>query len=315
MAEILVRRIVVATELAEGSDAVVRTAAELAGGLDAELHAVHALEEQEHPFGDYGFSLIRLQRRLEEARSSVESQVARVAPPDLRLGSVKLDHLPAYEAIVRRAKEVDAQLIVVGPYRGLLRGNHLLGSTAQRVVQEAAVPCLVARAEVAWPWQSVLLPVGAEDVERGLLHTAVRWLAAIRKASSDGAPRDRCDVRVLHVVRSASDWREFSAPLARAIRDAGADPSVEAQLRLRRAVAWSRSVGEEIVRIADGSRVDAVAMGVCERGPLLHAALGSVSSTVIKRSSAPVVLFPPQLCQRTDQEAAVIPFPPTLVAR
>lgn len=314
MVEMVVRRILVATELSEGSDEVVRGAAELAHRLNAELHAVHALEEQGRPFTDYGFSLLRLQRRLEEARSSVETQLARVAAPEVSLGSARIEHLPAYEAIVRRAKELDAQLIVVGPHRGLLRGNHLLGSTAQRVVQEAPVPCLVARGSVAWPWQSVLLPVGAEDVERGLLRTAVQWLAEMRRASV-GAARDRCDVRVLHVVRSASDWRDFSAPLARAIREAGEDPAVEPQLRLRRAVAWSRSVGDEIVRIADGSRVDVVAMGVCERGPLLHAALGSASSVVLKRSAAPVMLFPPQLCERTDQEARVIPFPVRLAVR
>src|SRR5690606_5840201 len=274
-----------------------------------------ALEEQGLPFVDRGFGLTALQRRLAHARTTLEEQLARVAPSGVSLGTIKLEHLPAHEAIVRRAKELSADLIIVGPHRGLLRGSYLLGTTAQRVVQEASVPCLVTRGPMPWPWESVLLPVGAADVERGLLRTALRWIADFRREAMGNPIRDRCDVRILHVVRSANDWRDFSPVLARGIREAAEIPEVEARLRLRRAVAWSRAVGDEIVRIAEGSRVDVVAMGVCERGPLLHAALGSVSSSVLRRSSVPVVLFPPRLSAKLEYQAKVIAFPGRLAAR
>src|SRR5690606_24135217 len=114
-------------------------------------------------------------------RSGLHEQLRRVLPPGVTTGSVKLDYQAASNAILQRAKEIDAALIVVGPHRARMSGSDMLGTTAQRVVEAAAIPCLVARGPLPSPLRRVLLPVGEVDVRRGLLAVAGHWLTTFRE--------------------------------------------------------------------------------------------------------------------------------------
>lgn len=305
-----IRSILVATDLSPESDPVVRAAAGIAASVGAELHAVHALEDRGQPFGDAGFDLVAMQEVIHGARGKLDEQLDRLVPEGVRVGSVGLEYRAAPAAILERARSTEADLIVMGPHRGRLPGSHLFGSTARRVVEQAMAPCLVVRGEFPLDLRRILLAVGEEDVERGLLPTAAGWIATLRRQQSAAAPvRAMPDLRVLHVVRTPDQWREFSPSFASALRDASSDPVVDSQLRLRRAVAWNRSPGEEIVRMAASSSVDLIALGVCGKGPLLHALLGSVSANVLRYAEGSVLLFPPQVCEMTADRREVVALP------
>lgn len=306
-----IRSILVATDLSPASDSVVGAAAAIAGAVGAELHAVHSLEERGPAFAA-GFDLVAMQSAIHTARASAEEQLARVAPEGLRVGSVRLEYRNAPAAILQRAKDVDADLIVMGPHRARIPGSHLFGTTAQRVVERASAPCLVVRGKPPTDLRKVLLGVGEDDLDRGLVRTAAGWIAQLRRQQITAQGLTNLpELRVLHVVSSPDRWRDFSPDFAAALRDAGHDPNVDAQLRLRRAVAWNRDAAEEIVRIAEGTEVDLIALGVCGRGPLLHGLLGSVSGQVLRATEVSVLLFPPQVCEKGlhAAEVAVMPFP------
>lgn len=305
-----IRSILVATDLTPESDSVVRAAAGIAASVGAELHTVHALEDRGLPFGDAGFDLLAMQEVIHGAREKMTEQLERVLPQGIRVGSVRIEYRAAPAAILGRAKSTRADLIVMGPHRGRIPGSHLFGSTARRVLEQATAPCLVARGELPRDLRRILLAIGEEDVERGLLPTAAGWIAALRRQQTAASPvRALPDLRVLHVVRTPDQWRDFSPAFAAAMRDAGADPVVDSQLRIRRAVAWNRSPAEEIVRIAASTSVDLIALGVCGKGPLLHALLGSVSANVLKYAEGSVIIFPPQVCEMSSRRAEVVPFP------
>lgn len=312
MARDVIRSILVASDLSRSSDPVVRAAAELADQTGAELHVLHAIEILGNPFWEATFDLVRLQSVIHEARTRLHDQLRRVLPSGVNAGSVQLDYQAAHAAILQRAKEVRADLLVIGPHRARMPGSHMLGTTAQRVVEEAAMPCLVTRGPLPFPLRRILVPVGEPDVQRGLLATVGEWIARVRSQQElRKATEGSTELRVLHVVRSSPDWRAFSPEIAREIRALGDHPWVAGRLRLHRAIAWSRTPAEEIVRMADDASVDLIGMGVRGHGPLLRALLGSVSSAVLRRASAPVLLFPPRMCERwrSGPEAASIGTP------
>lgn len=304
-----IRSILVATDLSQGSHDVVRAAAELAAQTGAELHAIHAVEVHGSPFWESGFDLVRLQGVVQDTRSALGAQLEGALPLHGFTTSEKLDFQTPPVAILRRAKEVAADLIVLGPHQPRIPGSYLLGTTAQRVVEEATVPCLVTRGSLRAPLQRILLPVGRADVERGLIGVASEWLATLRRQQEVSMEsRFTTEVRVLHVVSSADAWRDFSADFAASIRSASAATDLAAYLRLRRAVAWSRSPAAEIVHVAEELDTDLIAMGVRGHGPLMRALLGSVSTHVLRRTSAPVLFFPSRLCERLSQGRAASPL-------
>lgn len=315
MARDVVRSILVASDLSGSADAVVRAAAELAAQTGATLHAIHAIEVLGRPFWEATFDLRRLQKVIHDARNGLHEQLRRVVPSGVEVGSAQLDYQAAHAAILRRAKEVEADLLVVGPHRVRVPGSHVLGTTAQRVVEEAAVPCLVTRGPLAFPLRSVLLPVGELDVERGLLATGAEWLAGLRwQQERRGEEGHATELRVLHVIRAASEWRDLSPQLSRELRTIAARTEVDAPVRLRRTVAWSRTPAAEIVRISDEAPVDLIGMGMRGHGPLMRALLGSVSSGVLRHASVPVLLFPPRMCERWGKDPGALHPRPGLVA-
>lgn len=295
----VVRSILVSSDLSGGSDRVVRAAAELAEQTGAALHVLHAIEVLGRPFWEATFDLIRLQSIVHESRAELHDQLRRVLPPAVSAGSVKLDYQAAPVAILQRAKEVEADLIVVGPHRARMPGGYVLGTTAQRVVEEATVPCLVARGPLASPLRRVLLPVGASDVRRGLLDAGGQWLTMLRRQRDASADREGAtELRVLHVVRVPGEWPEFSEEFSRAIDALHHRPGFGTHFSLHRAVAWSKAPAGEILRTAEELAVDLIAMGVHGHGPLMRALLGSVSSEVLRQTSAPVLLVPQRVCER-----------------
>lgn len=293
-----IRSILVATDLTPDSDDVVAGAAQLAAQTGADLHIVHSVEVRGGPFWESAFDLAGLQTAIHDSRVALQQQLGRSLPEGSAAMSEKVDLQPAPIAILRRAREVFADLIVMGPHQSRLPGSHFLGTTAQSVVAEAAVPCLVTRGPLKSPLRRILFPVGEVDVERGLLEVAGAWLATLRRQQEESVvSRIVTELRVFHVVRSPDDWRDFSERFGDAIRGANTALDLHSFLHLRRSVAWNRSPAAEIVRVAEDLDTELIAMGVRGHGPLMRALLGSVSTAVLRNANAPVLLFPSRFCE------------------
>jgi len=137
----LPKRILVATDFSEGSDAALESAIDLAAGSGAVLEILYVLELEVEQFP---FALAPDDDRS-ALLSHINRELARRADLAAKEGvtchTKSVDGNAAAE-IVKHGHDIGADLIVVGTHgrRGL--AHALLGSVAQRVVQRAARPVL-----------------------------------------------------------------------------------------------------------------------------------------------------------------------------
>lgn len=141
-----IEHIVVGLDFSPESTRALETAVVIARPFDAELHLVHAFDV---PLPFVGPAEIAIPeatlttfrdaaaRKLEKARASVAAQGVRA--------ETHLTEVPAAPALARVAREIGADLVVVGT-RGLGRLAHvLLGSVAERTIRLAPCPVLTVR--------------------------------------------------------------------------------------------------------------------------------------------------------------------------
>ncbi len=137
-------RILVPTDFSEPSRSALRYGAAFADQFGAAVHFLHAIE---HPT-QFGFSGVNvtaltddLQRHAETRMEELHSMWSEYSFPlhrEIRIGN------PA-NVIVEYAKEIEADLIVVGTHGHGAIHHMLLGSVAERVVRTASCPVLTVR--------------------------------------------------------------------------------------------------------------------------------------------------------------------------
>jgi len=140
-------RILTAIDFSENSDFAFDYALMLAKQFDAELTVVHVINEPVDLRGFYvpHISFEQLEKEIEEGASKMMDKFCQS-----RLGSFAnyktaiITGIP-YEAIIKKADEINASLIVLGTH-GRTGLDHLIfGSTAERIVRSASCPVLTIR--------------------------------------------------------------------------------------------------------------------------------------------------------------------------
>jgi nucleotide-binding universal stress UspA family protein len=139
-----IRRIVVATDFSEGSDAAMERAFALAKPLDATVDLVHVLDTAilTAPQSLGAMPLIDPQALMDQIDEALTARIEKARSLGIVCQSDSLDGYPARE-IVRHAEKVGADLIVVGTHGRTGVAKVIMGSVAQRVVQHATCPVLV----------------------------------------------------------------------------------------------------------------------------------------------------------------------------
>lgn len=290
------RSILAASDLGSGSDPVVASAALLAARTGAELHLVHSLElplaRSDDAARGTGFF-----ERIAEAEEKLRDQANRTLPDGLRTASRQVVIYLAHRAILDRASDVSADLVVVGPHRGGAAGAHFLGTTADRVIRTAEVPCLVVHEPLPARIRRVGVPVDCSDPSQGALETALAWALQLGVGDSGaGAP----EVRVMHAgwpvdLHDVPDLeRSHLRPrLERLVeRAVSRVPGAEA-LRVGIEVLWADDPTDAVLAWAEEREIDLLVMGTHGRGGLSRALVGSVASAVARRTPRPVLLVPP----------------------
>lgn len=292
-----IRAILVASDLSEGSDEVVRAAVRLAALAGAEVHAIHAVEPAALPYPGTGEDALGMQKRLHEARAALTAQVRRAAEE----GSVKSARVvydSPHRAIEARRRVVGAGLVVVGAHRGRALGDRLLGTTADRLLRTSEVPCLVVRAPMSFPLRRVLVPTDLSEPARLALAVGFAWAAAL--GLPEGADRRQAtEVEAVHVVPLAGKARLGGATrtwieerLHEQVERARRTVAGAEGLRVREEIALYGSPASQIVRLS-GPGTDLLVLGTHGRGALGRALIGSVASAVARHARCPVLLVPP----------------------
>jgi nucleotide-binding universal stress UspA family protein len=146
-----IRKILVATDFTDASDAAIDSALELAASLHASVILAHTYELPVYGIGDPNLVMPMvnvasdLDRALDETmRSEVDSRRDRGVPLGhiVRMG-------PAADAVNAAAEEIGADLIVVGTHGRKGLAHALLGSTAESILRAATRTVLVVRSNPA----------------------------------------------------------------------------------------------------------------------------------------------------------------------
>ncbi|HEX2875453.1 MAG TPA: universal stress protein [Polyangiaceae bacterium] len=141
-------RVLIASDLSEASDEAVRQGvARAAGGSIALCYVMpelgtHALLAQQYE-EDLNKQL-QVQPRIAAA---LQGQLERLAPQMSATAEVFIEQGSAYDQILARAEQWQAQLIAVGTHGRTGLRRLLLGSVADQIVRAAHCPVLVARPE------------------------------------------------------------------------------------------------------------------------------------------------------------------------
>ncbi len=135
------KRILVATDLMEGADNILKKATELARQMHAELHLIHVVE----PLPGYGYAFIGSAEIEVELVKEAKSQLAKLGTKfDVDAKHRHVEIGPTKIEITRIADEIESDLIVVGSH-GHSGFGALLGSTANAVVHNAKCDVLTVR--------------------------------------------------------------------------------------------------------------------------------------------------------------------------
>lgn len=138
------RRVVVGTDFSSCSGFAVRAAAELAEHLDAVLHVVHVYATPSPVVTSAGILDVADAHRLEHALPEQLDHHVRthIGETDATQECIRSDD-PA--SVLARLGEVSGTMLVVGSHGRTGLPRLLLGSVAERVVDRATAPVLVAR--------------------------------------------------------------------------------------------------------------------------------------------------------------------------
>jgi nucleotide-binding universal stress UspA family protein len=186
------------------------------------------------------------------------------------------------------AQELTPELIVVGAVEERDRLLRPLGSTADRVVRQAACPVLVVRPDSGFPPSRVLAPVDLSDLSGAVLRCG---LDLLEQAGVLDVPTE-----MLFVLSPAEASIHFSpdqiAYLARQeLKRFGESqaPGVPLERQVRSGMPW-----EQILFEANETKASLIVIGTHGRTALERLLLGSVISDVLREARCSVLVVPPE---------------------
>lgn len=286
-----IRAVVVGVATLDEADPVLAPAATLARTLDAELHVVHVYGLPEPIQDAYVRQMLLepavLDRYGETLRSQLEAQVREHAAWEKVVCHVRSG--PVRDGLTAVAAEVGAGLIVVGATRRGRVWRHLLGTAAEGVIRQAAVPVLVLRQPLEREPRHVLFTTDLSELS-ARVHRQGREL--VRALFPAAAPELRSLLVVQYdlgmplplrpeLLREVAE-RELAAFFERV---GFGDDAATARVR----------VGEpanEILSEAAEWPADLIVVGTHGRAGVHRFVLGSVAGATLRGTSCNVLVIP-----------------------
>jgi universal stress protein E len=294
------KTIVIGTSLSEASDDVVRTGAAIARAAGATPWLVHAYSMQVLPpelgvvdagwLEDYAGAL--REKLAQQAQRTGLTGLPGFGPGQLHLtmGS------PAYREVVELARQVQADLIVVGDAEvGALR-RAFFGATADGVIRHVSCPVFVVRSASTFPPSRVEIPVDLSPIAANALRSGLDFLAQL------GAVQAETEVLFVLNPMEVAGSLQFTTEqverftldeLRRFLRANGASPELA---RVRTGYPSS-----EILSVLEERQADLAILGTHGRRGFERLILGSVATGVMHHAACNLLIVPPG--PRLRQEA------------
>lgn len=261
----------------------------------ARIVLVHVIDPPDRP--PFGHDLLPAPEALEATARDFATthlhEVASFLTPETVRCEIRIGK--PYEQITKLAREIGADLIVVGPHGDRPRPSKFLGTTAERIVRTSPAPVLVATNPPADRPQNLLVPV--DDLS--ITPTLLEW-------TRDLANEFDADVTLLHVWSNAVYSHVASMSYAAKANEADAREEISNELRdaghhwlqeiARTGIQRDRVTaavthgkpGDATIHLAKAMRADLIVLGRRGTGLVAPALLGSTVGTVLHGSSCPV---------------------------
>ncbi|HYU32488.1 MAG TPA: universal stress protein [Thermoanaerobaculia bacterium] len=300
--------ILIGTSLNEASDPVVQSGVLLARRAGAKIHLAHAYAPPmtyggapffpDFPMGEvFKAERAALQRQL-------DVQIERLGIDRTELAGIHLEVSPAHRHLIDTAREIGADLIVVGSSESP-RLAKIFGSTADRVVRKAFCPVLVVRSELKLPLERVFLPVDLSPLSAEAFEAGMRFLVWIDAGASSA-------VEALFVLTEL-DREALSAQATGIEVEELADQELKRFVNRHAAgFPWKVEtlvepgfVDTGILDRIETWKPDLAVLGTHGRSGFERFVLGSVASTVIRGGECNLLIIPPQAARHETSPAEV----------
>ncbi|TVR54355.1 MAG: universal stress protein [Gemmatimonadales bacterium] len=293
--------ILVGTDLSDGGRSALRAAAHLVPSRPGNVHVVHVQPAPDRRLPAREDSAPESEGVIAADQPSISDPLSQLAQQIQDSGLADRGAHPCvcvgrpFQVITALAEEVAANLIVLGRHRPRRAFDGLLGSTAERVVRTAAVPCLVVNREIEATPRRIMVATDLSPHGEHAGQVAVTW--AKQWAGDSGAQGAPADGRIHVQLVSIADFaRPGYRPLRltdtlRSHEKAASETGGDAVEVTSRVVSYPLAP-EGILKIAEELEADLVFMGTHGYGPVLRHLFGSVTSEVIRTLPLPVVVVP-----------------------
>jgi len=274
---LILRTVLVATDLEPSSRDALDSAHRLAKLAGAALHVVHVADRSPAASGSVANAVRAELRSVNIPEGDAQLHVVGGAPE---------------EVIAALADRLAADVIVVGAHRRERAGaaGQPLGTTARAIARHAHAPILIAGQALRLPLHRVLVPTDFSDTARGALLVGLSWASGLRAGAGEATT-----LSALHVQPPGDgSSRTGSSPtldqeLEMLQRDAGNWAGVTVQGDTEQADDAARVIGHHAAEHA----ADLVVIGTRGKGADDEARLGSVSEAVAMHGRVPTLLVPP----------------------
>lgn len=273
----MISKILAATDLSVRGDRALGRAMRLRRKFDAQLTVLHVVEDElPEPIA---------KRRAEEAQVLTEAQVRNLGSgADLEATLVEVGFGINYDAIIRRAGELDVELTVLGTHRESPWRNLFLGSTIERVLRQGDTPILTVKAEPLADYCRVLVAVDFSIYSKRALEFATQLVAdgdfVVLHAYDLPFAGFVPDVQIRHADLLQGEIREQMEAL---LRDVPEGPhKVRPEVRLGAPVPTVEAAVDEF-------NPDLLVVGTHGRTGVAHALLGSVAEHLLRRPRCDVL--------------------------
>ena len=298
----------VASDLRDASDGIVQAAAVFAERACAELHLCHVIEPKgwlsrsanllEQTESVQLHNMIETSERLQRLQKQAEHCLPRQSPP----ASVEVLTGPeaTYQLVLNHAKKVGATHIVLGPHSGTAASARLLGTTAERIIRTASIPCLLLRGLVVHPPKRIGAAVDLSPMSSQIVAEAARW--AMHCADVEGtAVKD--GTQAFHLIYVGWSVEHIDNPniehavvrpgIEQALAGAREMLGASQNLNARTEVRWENEPLKPILQWAATNKIDLLVVGTHGRKGLIRALLGSTAMAIARDAACPVLLVPP----------------------
>ena len=282
-------QILAATDFSTRSQRALRRAGLLARATGAELALVHVVDD------DQPQALIEMEER--EARRILAEQVDVV--PEFQ--GVQCHPMVTtgdpFDAILRTATALTADLIVMGAHRKQFLRDVFVGTTVERVIRTGPYPVLMVNNEVSGgPYRAVLAPIDMSDSSAYALE-----VAQTRRLT------DNVHVTLLHAFHPTAKTKLILSGLGQPSvgqyvashhQDAVNELAAFLLMNSFSSNGWSQRLEEgepfEVIsRVVKETRPDLLVIATHGRSGLIKLLLGSVTEQVLRSLDIDILVVPP----------------------